>query len=440
MIRRSLMPGTDTPAPKRFRDGTHRLVAPAETVARVRRCMPAMGITRIADVTGLDCIGIPVVMVCRPNSRAIAVSQGKGLDRPAAEASGLMESVEAFHAERITRPLLLGRYADLRTSTAIVDVEHLPRVAGGRFHADLPLLWIKGHDLAQGGPAWVPYEMVHTDYTLPLPTGSGCFAASSSGLASGNHLLEAISHAVCEVVERDAVSLWTRGGVETEWRTRVDPGTVDDHDCRRVLEIYDRAGVDVAVWETTADIDIPSFYCTITERTDDPLRMLYAAGGSGCHPARHIALMRALTEAAQSRLTMIAGSRDDLYRSTYRTSRDPDLLRRFRDQLASPGPLRSFRDAPTFEGDSFDADVEWELARLRGAGFDSVVAVDLTMPEFRLPVVRVIVPGLEATDESPDYVPGPRAQRLLRTCAVVPTGPSEAVMGVPTLHIAEAQR
>ena len=67
--------------------------------------MPTMGITRIANITGLDRLGIPVVMVCRPNSRSIAVSQGKGLTLDAAKASGLMESVETFHAESITRPL-----------------------------------------------------------------------------------------------------------------------------------------------------------------------------------------------------------------------------------------------------------------------------------------------------------------------------------------------
>ena len=35
-------------------------------------------------------------------------------------------------------------------------------------------------------PAWLPYEMVHTNYTLPFPSGSGCFIDHSNGLASGN--------------------------------------------------------------------------------------------------------------------------------------------------------------------------------------------------------------------------------------------------------------
>ena len=64
-----------------------------------------MGITRLADVTGLDRIGVPVFQAIRPLSRSVSVSQGKGLDPDAARASALMEAVETWHAERIDRPL-----------------------------------------------------------------------------------------------------------------------------------------------------------------------------------------------------------------------------------------------------------------------------------------------------------------------------------------------
>ncbi len=56
--------------------------------------LAVMGISRVTNVTGLDTVGIPLVMVCRPNSRSISVSQGKGCDLDAAKASGVMESVE----------------------------------------------------------------------------------------------------------------------------------------------------------------------------------------------------------------------------------------------------------------------------------------------------------------------------------------------------------
>src|SRR5437016_14433724 len=99
---------------KALRRGTHRSASLNDTLKRVLRFAPVMGITRIANVTGLDSIGIPVVMVCRPNSRSLAVSQGKGLDLAAAKASGLMESIETYHAETITSPLRLCSYEELR--------------------------------------------------------------------------------------------------------------------------------------------------------------------------------------------------------------------------------------------------------------------------------------------------------------------------------------
>lgn len=412
-----LMPGIDSPAPKNFRWGTHRLVVPEETVARVRPFMPVMGITRIANVTGLDSIGIPVVMVCRPNSRSLAVSQGKGLDLAAARASGLMESVEQYHAEHIDLPLRFGSYEELRYTHNLVDVMALPLIAASRFHSNLRLLWIEGHDLLQDEPVWVPYELVHTDYTLPLPPGSGCFLATSNGLASGNHLLEAISHGICEVVERDSSALWQLLDEETVRRTRLDLDTVDDPGCREVIEKCERAGIAVAVWETTSDISIPSFTCTIVEGSEDPVRPLYPTSGHGCHPARHIALLRALTEAAQSRLTHIAGSRDDAIRSNYEWGRTPDVLRRYRAQMGTEGVLRDFHEIPSWDGETFEEDVTWELNRLRSAGITRVIVVNLTRPEFSLPVVRVVIPGLEGTDDSPGYAPGARARALVESRA-----------------------
>src|SRR5215470_10320218 len=118
---------------KRFRDGTHRTVSPDETVARLRPLLPSLGITRVANVTGLDRIGVPVVMVCRPNSRSVAVSQGKGLTLAAAKASGIMEAAEGFHAERIERPLRLGSREDLRRALPLAETERLPLRRDGRW-------------------------------------------------------------------------------------------------------------------------------------------------------------------------------------------------------------------------------------------------------------------------------------------------------------------
>jgi ribosomal protein S12 methylthiotransferase accessory factor len=61
---------------KRYRRGTDRIVPPEATLARVRPPLPVIGITRGANVPGLDRVSLPVVMVSRPNARSISVSQG----------------------------------------------------------------------------------------------------------------------------------------------------------------------------------------------------------------------------------------------------------------------------------------------------------------------------------------------------------------------------
>jgi ribosomal protein S12 methylthiotransferase accessory factor len=398
-------------AAKGFREGTHRLVPPAETIARVAPHLSAFGITRVADVTGLDVIGLPVVMVCRPNAASLAVSQGKGLTLDAARASGLMESIESYHAEHVDLPLRLASHRDLARAAAVVDVSALPRLSVGAAREHHRVLWIEGRDLLRDEAVWVPYEMVHTNYTLPLPAGSGSFVMSSNGLASGNHLLEAVSHGICEVVERDATTLFRAGGEAEIPGSRLDLATVDDPGCRHVLDLYEAAGVAVGVWETTSDVGLPAFLCLIVDRAPDPFRRLYATEGMGCHPSRSVALLRALTEAAQSRLTFIAGSRDDGDRNRFERARHADAIQRAREQIADVrGPLRGFHDVPSIEGETFDDDIAAELACLRRAGVERVVVVDVSKPGLGISVVRVIIPGLESIDDVPGFVPGPRAR------------------------------
>ena len=399
---------------KDFRRGTHRVVPPVDTVDRVRRFLPVMGITRVANVTGLDTIGIPVVMVCRPNSRSLTVSQGKGLDLDSARASGLMESIELWHAEHILLPLKLGSVEELRFTHRLADVAGLARSKTSRFHSRLPLLWVEGHDLLGEHSTWVPYETVHANYTLPLPTGSGSFAMTSNGLASGNHILEAISHGICEVVERDATTLWHLMSPEHQQRRRVELGSVDDPLCQEALEKLERARVRVAVWDTTTDVGIASFVCIIDDADEEVMRPLYAAIGCGTHPSRAVALLRSLTEAAQSRATYISGARDDMWRESYARLSNPDTLRRNRDWLTRPVGDRPFQAAPTYESSDLSDDVAWELARLRSAGVREVVVVELTRPEFRIPVVRIVIPGLEGPMEKiPDYQHGARAREAV---------------------------
>jgi YcaO-like protein with predicted kinase domain len=398
--------------PKVLREGTHRSQSLDDTLRFALRLAPIMGITRVANVTGLDPVGIPVVMVSRPNSRSVAVSQGKGIDLASARASGLMEAAELYHAETITLPLRLATYEELRYQNNVIDVNELPRGSASRFHPNLRLLWCQGRDLLNGESVFVPYEIVHTNYTTPFPDGHGCFTASSNGLASGNRLVEAISHGICEVVERDATTLWKLRNEEKFDKNRLDLGSVNEPICQEIIGKLERAGLSVAVWDITSDIEIAAFACFIIPRDDSAMWHCSLAAGYGCHPVRQIALVRALTEAAQSRLTVISGLRDDFRRDAYDQWLDPDLIGAIRSRILDSAPTRRFPDVPNFDGETLEDDVKWELKCIKKAGIRRVVVVDLTKPEFALPVVRVIVPALEP-DLGPDYIPSPRGQVVL---------------------------
>jgi YcaO-like protein with predicted kinase domain len=380
-------------APKGHTSGTHRTVPPAETLARLKPLLPRMGITRLANVTGLDTIGIPVVMSVRPNSRSLSVSQGKGLDLDAAKVSAAMESIEGFHAEHVSGPLRLATYDELRAEHVVADPLRLPLSDDHHFRPSLPMLWMAGHDWIRDQQVYVPFQLVHTAYTTRMRWDLIGFAASSTGLASGNHLLEAVSHALCEVIERDATAQFLAMSIEQQQSRQVDTATVDDPDCIALLERFRQSGIAAAIWDMTSGVGLPVFQCLIAEREDDPHRLLSCASGFGCHPSRHVALLRALTEAAQSRLTIIAGSRDDLLRSGYSSWRDDANVRAWREQAVTPGTA-SFAVAPSFELDTFEQDVSLELAAVARVGCGQVVVIDLTRPEFAIPVVRVIVPGL----------------------------------------------
>ncbi len=398
---------------KRFTRGTHRVSAPEETHARVLPFFGPLGITRVANITGLDVIGIPVVAVYRPNSRSLSVAQGKGTSLVAAEVSGIMESLEFFHAENVSEPLVFGSYEQLRYVHDLIEPECLPKNEVGRFSPDFKLPWIRGVDLVAEEARWVPYELVHTDFTLPLPAGSGCFPMTSNGLASGNHLWEAVSHGLAEVVERDAATLFSLLSPDEQAVRRVDPESVDDPECRALLAGYERADVQVALFDMTSDTQIPVFRAVIADRELDPARPLAPSTGTGCHASRNVALSRALTEAAQARLTVIAGSRDDLPRERYDDLADFTRLHRRRERVLHGTPVRPFHAAPTFESKSIGEDVAWQKEQLLGAGVRSIVVVDLTKPEFQIPVARVIVPELEPARDVPGWVPGPRARALL---------------------------
>ncbi|MGH6891820.1 MAG: YcaO-like family protein [Dongiaceae bacterium] len=365
-----------------------------ETVERMTSLMPSCGITRLADITGLDRIGVPVAMACRPNARSVSVSQGKGLTFVAAAASALVEAMELYHAEDVLTPVLYASAARMAESGQPMVLEGLSRETEASLDPHRSFAWTAAQDLRSGRHAWLPHDLIHADLTGAQPPGGG-FIISSNGLAGGNSRTEAAIHGLCEVIERDSTARWQALDRSLREGTRLDPGTIIDPDCTMLLERLEGTGFETALWSTTGSTGIASFHAALLDRRDPDG---HPGAGDGCHLSPGIALLRALTEAIQTRLTYIAGARDDLDPEDYRLDLRRDRRNRH-EALLADRPVLDFRNFPDLSGATLAGDLAAILERLAIVGH-TAYAVDLSQASIGLPVLRIVVPGLRLPAEA----------------------------------------
>lgn len=376
-----------------YRRGTHRLVAPEQTLALLTPHLARFGITRCAEVTGLDAdLGLPVHVAIRPRGRVLQSSAGKGMDAAASKVSALMEAVELDVAEN-PDPALLRRAsaAELRAEGRRVDPLPEQIAAAGRYFADRYRIdWVQGEDLLSGGSVWLPAGAAFFCEPSPCRT-------STNGLASGNHLVEATLHGLYELIERDAVARLVDGDrltIERDCRV-LDPRSVHDPLLSPVVEKIERAGTKPVLLQLHSGLPIPTFWAILLDRR--PFADISTlTAGYGTHLDPTVALARALSEAVQSRLTMIHGSRDDVVKKPV-----------YRGQIDAPGAVEAspaFRffdalrpdaaaDPAPYEGD-LDAALDAVLSLLRAAGHERVYRVDMRCPAEGLSVVKVVAPTL----------------------------------------------
>jgi ribosomal protein S12 methylthiotransferase accessory factor len=391
------------------RQGATRTVPPSATVRRVAALMGPIGVSRVADVTHLDQTGVPNFIAARPRDGAnngISYYNGKGASRAQAKASAMMEAIERYSGEFCDQRPIVGTYESVSRLAAAVDPDQLLVPRNPEIDAHEPIEWVLGYDLLRKRPTYAPLNAVVTPY-LPK-NGRVLFWSSTNGLASGNTVHEALSQALCEVNERDAVSIFE---ARTRLKTRlgslfarfeiadtpgpdgreyplIDPATLPLAS-RRLIQRLRTAGLSVYLRDVTSPTRIATISCIISENLGRGRHRAHA--GFGCHPDRRVAVIRAITEAVSSRLACIQGGREDLPSvvGERESALEPD-----RDFGA--GELRPFADVPTVEISSVEEEVAWILSAFESAGFSQVVGFDLTRPELGVPVVRVVVPLAEA--------------------------------------------
>jgi ribosomal protein S12 methylthiotransferase accessory factor len=380
--------GSAEPNSDRFRSAS-------DTVARMRPEFERFGITRLAEVTGLDRVGIPVWMAIRPNSKTLAVSQGKGLSDAAAQASAVMEAAELATAEGANLRTRLCSAQDLRAENERAELLHNLVKRGQRPPAvDEELAWVTAFDLIAGSPVWVPAEVVRLDRTSRENEPGTRYWQSSDGLASGNLLIEAVVHGLCERIERDASVLWQFRSERDVCERCIAPEEMDDPAVQSLARRVEEAGLSLRLFDITSDIGVPVFFATISpalEGLEHHGLHFDLSSGMGCHPSPARAAIRAITEAAQSRVTSITGARDDFDPNLYATRLTPDVLTYLRARPGKSNRAAADNAVPANPADN----LHLLLSSLQGAGVSSVIVVPLAASEPGFAVAKVLIPELE---------------------------------------------
>jgi ribosomal protein S12 methylthiotransferase accessory factor len=267
----------------------------------------------------------------------------------------------------------------------------------------------------------IPAPLVLFRYSPFAPAVNPFAFHHTNGLASGNVLEEAVCHALCEVIERDAASISEIRAraipfhilktIENKLRQRgyvlssIPANTfMDDYTIYRDVELlgvqlegvqkltskFHDSDLPLLIKDITSDIGIPTFAASSIEWISHDYG--YLAEGHGTHPDARIALLRAITEVSQTRAANIQGARDDLRKIRYGENNTDDKRAW---QFISSDEKIGYNKITSFNNEDILDDIKLVLQNLKDVGIKTAAIVDLTNPSLGIPVVRAIVPGLE---------------------------------------------
>ena len=369
-----------------------RELAPETTLLYAKQWAATAGIVEVRDITDLDILGVPVYVSIRPQARGESFTFGKGLRRVDAEAGAYMEALEFFFAEPGIGCVSThwGSVRDVagmeRADDAILDfVPLLQR----EVDLDGSLLLASVRDLEIGDECAIPAELIY----YPAPdVGQSLFGSSTNGLASGNSLLEASIQALLELIERD---IWSFEFVRRASKL-VEAASLPDEG-REIVGRAEQNGLHLKVRTIPNDYGIP-FFAAFVFDLNNPSRKTFN-GGWACDLDRDRALMRAVTEAAQSRVAFIHGGR----KAPTSGVEEQEAKRVRRDMLGVSDPQQQvlLTDIPDLAIDStLQQKLDTLIEILRRVVREPIYRVVFTPSDSPLQVVRVVVPLMENLKET----------------------------------------
>jgi YcaO-like protein with predicted kinase domain len=358
-----------------------------------------IGVTRLANLTGLDRLGLPVMAAIRPLSRNISVSFGKGLTVEQARLSALMEAAELFYSEAPPCALITQAFAEFPPGTALNPAALNP-VNADFDSVHTPFEWVRGSDLKSQHSVMVPWQIVSMDFTEKARRQQRVLQFGATGLAADFDQTRAMLHGLYEVIERDCHLAWNNIDDAARAATLVDHDSIEDHSITDLLTRLALANLQVVVWDMTGESNIPCYLAELVDAKPEATTAFVQGAAADLSP--RVALRKAIVEAMQVRLTYIAGSRDDLEWSDYGDRYD-DVVRSRQSLVGLEMP----RKAMTPDSGQYDGNVaalsEIER-RLLNCGIGDITVVRLSPGDDTVCVVKVIVPTLIDIPDANLYV------------------------------------
>ncbi len=339
--------------------------------------------TRLADLGLLDRTRPCVFGATTPLAKDLTTHLGKGVTPKAARVSAVMEALERASGEVPNGPTCRASFNELsRSDVSVVDPRLCALPDDNQFDPATQIGWVLGYHLTEHTQVWLP-----TDLVASPPSDGLILQPDTNGLASGNTLAEAVLHALCEIIERDTIGRYAFARLyadATEQPVAKSVETVNlPETCQKIYDDSVESGQTFKIFDhSDMGLAVVSAYLTDPNYPGPDGPRPYTFFGFGCAPSSRTALSRALTEAQQSRVSVLQGARDSFNSIPGAAEPKSDIHIGFSAIPTAPDTLNILDD------------LAHVLTLLKNAGFPDVFVCDLTQPKFEIPVVRVLVPGL----------------------------------------------
>ena len=375
--------------------GTHRVIAPKKTIEINEDKLKTAGITRIADITDLDRVVLPIYTAIRPTAEdgAVSIYGGKGISKDHAKASAMMEGFERYSAEKQdSDDTVIANLDEIAKKGNYIDPKslNLGQNLEKQDLSEFKLEWNLACDIISGEEYYVPSNAVYHPY-VHEDSIDGLFKSNTNGLASGNVLDEAILHGMFEVIERDA---WSIFELTHKNYAQIDLDTIESDVVNDTIDKFESEGIKIKLMDFTADINVPTIAASADDTVSKDAGLLTL--GMGTHLDPEVAVLRALTEVAQSRATQINGAREDTVRADFAREAGYERMKRINKFYFKEEENKiSLSDIENNATTSITEDIEIVKDELISNDISKILYTDLTRPELDISVVRVIIPEME---------------------------------------------